>query len=63
MTERKPPGRSFTSWIDQQINEAEERGSFDNLPGAGKPLPPGTRLESTVAVIRDRVKPRGLPTY
>jgi hypothetical protein len=39
MTERKPPGMSFTSWIDQQISEAEERGAFDNLPGAGQPLP------------------------
>jgi hypothetical protein len=41
MTERKPPEISFTSWIDQQINEAAERGAFDNLPGAGKPLPKG----------------------
>ena len=39
MTERKPPGTSFTSWIDQQVSEAEKRGAFDNLPGAGKPLP------------------------
>lgn len=39
MTERKPPGTSFTSWIDQQISEAERRGAFDNLPGAGKPIP------------------------
>jgi hypothetical protein len=39
MTERKPSGMSFTSWIDQQISEAAERGAFDNLPGAGKPLP------------------------
>jgi DnaJ homologue, subfamily C, member 28, conserved domain len=38
MTERKPKGMSFTSWIDQQIADAEERGVFDNLPGAGKPL-------------------------
>jgi len=38
MTERKPQGMSFTSWIDQQIQDAEERGLFDNLPGAGKPL-------------------------
>lgn len=28
----------FTSWIDQQIADAEERGVFDDLPGAGKPL-------------------------
>ncbi len=39
MTERKPSGMSFTSWIDQQISDAAERGAFDNLPGAGKPLP------------------------
>lgn len=28
----------FTSWIDQQMAEAERRGVFDDLPGAGKPL-------------------------
>ncbi len=28
----------FESWIDRQIREAMERGEFDNLPGAGKPL-------------------------
>jgi hypothetical protein len=39
MTERKPQGMNFRSWIDQQIADAEERGVFDNLPGAGKPLP------------------------
>lgn len=26
------------SWIEKQIREAQERGEFDNLPGAGKPL-------------------------
>ena len=38
MTERKPPGISFETWIERQIREATERGEFDNLPGAGKPL-------------------------
>jgi hypothetical protein len=28
----------FTTWIDQQIADAERRGVFDDLPGAGKPL-------------------------
>jgi len=28
----------YESWIDRQIREAMERGAFDNLPGAGKPL-------------------------
>jgi hypothetical protein len=41
MTERKPREISFDSWIDRQISEAQERGEFDNLPGAGKPLPRG----------------------
>ncbi|WP_415645339.1 DUF1992 domain-containing protein [Stackebrandtia soli] len=28
----------WESAIDRQIREAAERGAFDNLPGAGKPL-------------------------
>jgi len=39
MTERKPPGMSWETWIDAQIRVAREQGAFDNLPGAGKPLP------------------------
>ncbi|MEU3713243.1 DUF1992 domain-containing protein [Streptomyces catenulae] len=39
MTERKPPGVDFESWIDRQIREAQERGDFAGLPGVGKPLP------------------------
>ena len=39
MTQRKPSDLSFTSWIDQQISEAAQRGAFDDLPGTGKPLP------------------------
>lgn len=38
MTERKPGGMSFESWIEAQIREAQDRGEFDNLPGRGKPL-------------------------
>jgi hypothetical protein len=26
-------------WVERQIREAQERGAFDDLPGAGKPLP------------------------
>lgn len=29
----------YESWIDRQIREAQERGDFDNLPGAGQPIP------------------------
>ena len=38
MTERKPPGVDFESWVEKQIREAQERGDFDDLPGAGAPL-------------------------
>ena len=41
MTERKPLGTNFESWIEAQIRVAMEGGAFDNLPGAGKPLPTG----------------------
>ncbi|MFG2877274.1 DUF1992 domain-containing protein [Streptomyces sp. NPDC048337] len=38
MTERKPPGVSFESFVDRQIREAADRGEFESLPGWGKPL-------------------------
>jgi Domain of unknown function (DUF1992) len=28
----------FETWVERQIREAQERGEFDGLPGAGKPL-------------------------
>jgi hypothetical protein len=39
MTEKKPTGVSFESFVERQIREAQERGEFENLPGTGKPLP------------------------
>ena len=38
MTDRKPPGVGFGTWVERQIREATERGAFDDLPGAGKPI-------------------------
>jgi len=38
MTERKPLGTGFETWIEAQIRVAMEEGAFDNLPGAGKPI-------------------------
>ena len=38
MTQRKPTGMSFETWVDQQITQAQARGEFDGLAGAGKPL-------------------------
>jgi hypothetical protein len=39
MVERKPPEAGWGSWIEQQIGAAMREGAFDNLKGAGKPLP------------------------
>ncbi|MGZ4505876.1 MAG: DnaJ family domain-containing protein [Blastococcus sp.] len=46
MTERKPAGISFETWVDSQISRAQQSGAFDDLPGAGKPLPRRTADES-----------------
>ena len=27
-----------SQWVEQQLRIAQERGDFDNLPGAGKPI-------------------------
>ncbi len=39
MTERKPPGMKTQDWVEAQIKQAQARGEFDDLAGAGKPLP------------------------
>ncbi|HLV97628.1 MAG TPA: DnaJ family domain-containing protein [Ktedonobacterales bacterium] len=35
--ERKQPPQRWRDAIEEQIRAAQERGDFDNLPGAGKP--------------------------
>lgn len=60
MTERKPPGVSFESWVDRQIREAAERGAFEDLPGLGQPLRQGRRDE--LWWVRDKVEREGLST-
>ncbi|MGN9843058.1 DUF1992 domain-containing protein [Nonomuraea sp. H19] len=60
MTERKPPGVPFESWIDRQIREAMERGEFDDLPGAGKPLPGLDRPHDDMWWIKQKVESEGL---
>ena len=39
MREKKPPTVSWESWVEAKIRDSIERGEFDDLPGAGKPLP------------------------
>ena len=35
---RSRPIESWESWVEEAIEEARERGEFDDLPGHGKPL-------------------------
>lgn len=38
MSERKPPGASWDSFVEQQIQEGRRAGLFDGLDGEGRPL-------------------------
>jgi len=60
MTERKPPGVSFETWADQQIRDAERRGDFAALPGAGKPLPSLDAPYDEMWWIRGKMQREGL---
>jgi len=59
MTERKPAGMAWESWIDRQIREAQERGEFDDLPGKGKPIPGAARPRDEMWWINDKLKREG----
>jgi hypothetical protein len=38
VTEPKPPGLSWESWTEKQIEEGRRAGLFDGLDGEGKPI-------------------------
>jgi hypothetical protein len=38
VTEQKPPGVSWESWTEKQIEEGRRAGLFDGLDGEGKPI-------------------------
>ncbi|MGV9253990.1 DnaJ family domain-containing protein [Streptomyces sp. NPDC003697] len=56
MTERKPPGVPFESFVDKQIRDAQARGEFDRLPGAGRPLPDESAYDELWWVKRKMVR-------
>ncbi|AKE92022.1 MULTISPECIES: DUF1992 domain-containing protein [Rhodococcus] len=60
MTERKRPDITFESWIERQIRVAQERGDFDNLRGAGKPIP--HRSDDELWWVKDYLRREGLST-
>jgi hypothetical protein len=60
VSDRKPGGMPFESWVDRQIREAEERGQFDDLPGAGKPLPGADKPYDEHWWIKQKLESEGL---
>lgn len=56
---RKPFGTSFEDWVERQVREAHERGDFENLPGAGKPLPGLDREFSAEQWAADKARREG----
>lgn len=56
MTERKPPEVPHETWVERQIREAAERGEFDNLPGAGKPIPDLDRPRDDLWWIKQKMR-------
>ncbi|WP_410587954.1 DUF1992 domain-containing protein [Amycolatopsis sp. lyj-23] len=62
MSRRKPPKVSFRWWVDRQIDEARERGDFEDLPGSGKPLPRPTGNDAVTDWVLREVKKGGHDT-
>jgi DnaJ homologue, subfamily C, member 28, conserved domain len=60
VTERKPPGIGFQSWVERQIQEAMERGEFDNLPGAGKSIADLDKPHDELWWIKDKLRRENL---
>lgn len=56
MTDRKPPGVRWQTWIDRQIEQARERGEFDDLPGTGQPLRDLDRPRDELWWVREKLK-------
>ena len=62
MTERKPFGVSWETWIDRQVREGMERGEFDGLAGHGKPIADIDRPHDELWWVRDKLRREGV-TY
>jgi hypothetical protein len=60
MTERKPPGARWESWVERQIQEAQERGEFDNLASSGNPLPGIDDVRDDLWWVKKFVRREGL---
>lgn len=60
MPAHQSPGGPRESGVERRIREAQERGEFDDLPGAGKPLPDLDRPYDEMWWVRKKLKSEGL---
>jgi hypothetical protein len=56
VTERKPPGVSWETWIDRQIRQGMEAGAFDDLPLTGRPIPGLDHPRDEMWWVRDKLR-------
>jgi hypothetical protein len=54
---------SFETWVDSQITQAQERGDFDHLPGAGKPLPAWSDDETAYEWVVAKARKENLDVF
>lgn len=52
--------RDFDSIVERRIREAQERGDFDDLPGAGKPIPDIDRPHDELWWVRQLLRRENL---
>jgi Domain of unknown function (DUF1992) len=60
VTQRKPSGIPWESWIDRQVREATERGEFKDLPGTGKPIPDLDKPHDEMWWVKRKLRDEGL---
>lgn len=51
MAPRRPPHMPVETWIEHQIRTAQANGAFDDLPGAGRPIPDLDRPQPELAWV------------
>jgi hypothetical protein len=56
MAPRRPPHMPVETWIEHQIRIAQANGAFDNLPGAGRPIPDLDRPQPELAWVANYLR-------
>lgn len=63
MATRRPAGMKPEHYLEAQLRAAREAGAFDNLPGAGKPIPDLQEPHDDFWWMRKKLKEEDLSTF